>query len=359
MVASPQFVFGQTYIQQAKSYPDLYLGRVVSQSKDLYQVVTADVEFMAEISGRFRFACQSKTDYPAVGDYVMLDRDSGEHGHAVIQHLLDRTSVFVRQSAGNTTEAQVVAANMDKVLICMALNRDYNVRRLERYLAIAWDSGAIPCVVLTKGDLLQQFQDQWQEIQRVAMGVDILVTSSLTEDGVDALASYLVPGQTVAFIGSSGVGKSTLINRLLGENTLLTQETRNDDKGRHTTSRRQLLVLPSGVMVIDTPGMRELGLDQANVGLAFAELEELAQNCRFSDCQHQQEPGCALRQAVVSGLIAEERLLSYLKLKKEAKYDGMNAKQIEKEKTETMFADFGGMKNAKNFIKSRYKNKGE
>jgi ribosome biogenesis GTPase len=271
--------------------------------------------------------------------------------------VLTRKSVFVRKVAGTTSETQVIAANIDTVFICMSLNNDFNLRRLERYLSIAWDSGATPVVVLTKADLCEDIGARLKDIAPLTLGVDVLVTTSMSGDGHLSLQSYLSSGRTVAFIGSSGVGKSTLINRLLGENVLATNEIRNDDKGRHTTTRRELVVLPEGGAVIDTPGMRELGIINADLAKTFADIDELASKCRFRDCTHGSEPHCAVQKAISDGILPAERLESYNKLKKEARYDGLNAKQIEKEKINEMFSGLGGIKNARKFIKEKNRKK--
>jgi len=340
-------------IKEASLYKDCILARVVGQYKDLYKVAIENGEIMAEISGKLRYLSDALPDYPAVGDFVVLDREDGLSGNAIIQAILSRKSIFIRRAAGTTQDVQVIAANIDTVFICMSLNNDFNLRRLERYLAITWDSGAIPVVVLTKSDLCLDLQSRLSEVEGIAAGVEIIVTTSMSEDGYKAITEYIRTGQTVAFLGSSGVGKSTLINRLLGEDFIKTKEIRKDDKGRHTTTTRELILIPTGGAVIDTPGMRELGVESANLAKAFSDIDDFAMTCRFDDCQHEREPGCAVRQAIQEGLISEERLASYQKLKKEAKYDGLNSKQIEKEKMTTMFADFGGIKNAKAYVKSK------
>lgn len=347
--------FSERFIQEASCYKDLFLGRVVAQYKDLYKVATEKSELIAEVSGKLRYTSEELSDYPAVGDFVMIDRDSSLLGNAIIHYILTRKSAFIRRAAGTANDVQVVAANIDTVFICMSLNNDFNLRRLERYLAIAWDSGAIPVIVLTKADLCEDMPAKLAEIRETAMGVELVITSSMTEDGYKTILKYITTGQTVAFMGSSGVGKSTLINRLLGKNIIETREIRKDDKGRHTTTRRELIVIPSGGAVIDTPGMRELGVESANLAKTFTDIDELAGRCKFSDCQHENEPGCAVLKAIAEGSITEERLTSYKKLKKEAKYEGLNSKQIEKEKINEMFSEFGGMKNVRDFKKSKNK----
>jgi ribosome biogenesis GTPase len=309
------------------------------------------------ISGKFRYTATRLSEYPAVGDFVMLDRSNNESGNAIIHQVLTRKSSFERKAVGTSQDTQIVAANIDTAFLCMALNHDYNLRRLERYLSIAWDSRALPVVVLTKADLCHNLEEKVAEVSSVAIGADIVVTSAMSGDGYCSITSYIQPGKTVVFIGSSGVGKSTLINRLAGGEFLQTNETRRDDKGRHTTTRRDLLVLQNGGIVIDTPGMRELGVDSADLSRAFADIDQLAEQCKFRDCSHQCEPGCAVQRAIQNRALAEKRLENYLKLKKEAKYDGLTSKQIETEKINTMFTDMGGMKNARRFIKEQSKRK--
>lgn len=351
--------FTEEVERQANMHPGFYPARVIAQYKDLYKVATAKNELLAEITGRLRYASDDPADYPAVGDFVLLDREEDRDGNAIIHYILNRRSLFLRKAAGTANVIQVVASNIDHVFLCMSLNQDFNLRRLERYLAIAWDSKATPVVVLTKADLCEDLATKLLEIQKVALGVDVLVTSGVLEDGYHEIEKYLAPGKTVAFLGSSGVGKSTLINRLLGEDRIQTKDIRSeDDKGRHATTRRELYLLPSGGAVIDTPGMRELGLESADLSRTFSEIEELASQCRFGDCKHVNEPGCAVLAAIESGTLDQERLHSYQKLQTEAGYEGLDSRQIEKEKMNRMFAEFDGVKNARDFVKSKSKNQG-
>ena len=316
-----QYGFSDRFQALAGMYPEYTVGRIISQEKGLYQLVTNQGEKLAEVSGKFRYHAESASDYPAVGDFVMVDWN--DHGsNAIIHNVLYRKSCVIRKAAGNTRQEQVVAANIDTIFLCMSLNNDFNLRRLERYLSIAWDSGAVPVIVLTKADLCRDLAEMQAEVASVAIGVDVLVTTALEKDGYRQILPYIADGKTVAFIGSSGVGKSTLINCLLGEQRLDTNGLRNDDKGRHTTTHRELIRLPKGGLVIDTPGMRELGMWDSGSGIdqAFGEIEELASRCKFRDCTHHNEPGCAVQRALLDGSLSKERWLSYLKLKSENDY---------------------------------------
>jgi ribosome biogenesis GTPase / thiamine phosphate phosphatase len=295
-------------------------GRVTLEYKHIYRLQTTGGEVLAQVAGKMRYQASGRVDFPVVGDWVAAVWDEGE-GRAVIQAILPRQSKFSRKVAGSRTEEQVVAANVDTVFLVSALNQEFNVRRIERYLATAWESGANPVIVLNKADLCTDVQELVREAAAVAPGVPIHAVSCTENRGLDALRPYLrEPGKTTAVLGSSGVGKSTLINRFMGREVgRVTAVREGDDRGRHTTTHRELMLMPSGGLIIDTPGMRELALWETDDGVrdTFADIESLAGQCRFGDCQHESEPHCAVRNAVREGSIDPGRYESYLKLQKE------------------------------------------
>jgi ribosome biogenesis GTPase len=289
-------------------------GRVSAQHRGEYDVLVERGELRAHVAGRLRHEASSGAELPAVGDWVAL-RD--ETIHAV----LPRRTAFLRKVAWSQTEAQVLAANLDCVFVVTGLDDDFSVRRLERYLTLAWESGASPAVVLTKADLCDDPLARLLEAEQVALGVPAHVVSNVTGEGIDELAPYLAPAQTIALLGSSGVGKSTLANRLLGGEVQATKELAGDGTGRHTTTARELLRLPGGALLVDTPGLREIQLWDADEGIqeAFADIDELAVDCRFNDCAHMREPGCAVQAAIDAGRLPRERLQSYRALQRELK----------------------------------------
>ena len=351
-----KYGLSERFAQEASFYEGLHLARVTEQHRDLYRVAGENGELQAGVSGNFIYRSNDNSDFPAVGDWVMIDRTDDCAGNAVIHQILRRKSVFERKAAGTGSGIQVVAANIDIIFICMSLNADFNLRRIERYLSIAWDSMATPVIILTKADLCRDLDQKLAEISKVSVGTDVVVCSGMEENGYDRILPYIKEGSTIAMIGSSGVGKSTLINRMLGSEVMITKEIREDDsKGRHTTTHRQLLVLPGGGIVIDTPGMRELQLDSANLSRAFEDIENLAEQCRYKDCSHMKEPGCAVRKAIEAGEIPVERLESYRKLQKEVGYEGLNSRQLEQKKIESMFGSKGEMKQAMRFAKEKNK----
>lgn len=297
-------------------------GRVALEHKNLFRVYTQHGEVPAEISGKLRHESVNRRDLPAVGDWVVI-RSQPEGGRVMIHAVLPRRSSFVRKAAGSRTEEQIAGANIDTVMLLTSLNQDFSLRRLERYLIIAWKSGANPIIILSKSDLCNRVADRINEVQAVARGVPIHAISVVTGRGFDDIAQYFKPGQTVALLGSSGVGKSTLINHLTGIDHLKVQTVReDDDRGRHTTTHRELILLPAGGLVLDTPGMRELQLwdGDESLQLVFEDIEALAGKCFFTDCRHQDEPRCAVREALGAGTIDTGRYESYEKLQKELKY---------------------------------------
>ncbi len=301
---------------------DVCPARVIEELKDAYRVCAETGELLADLAGRLRFAAASLEGLPAVGDWVVIAPRERE-GRGTILGVLPRCSKVSRKAAGRAASEQVIAANLDTIFVVSSLNRDFNVRRIERYLAMMWESGASPVVLLTKADLCADAAQRAAEMESVAIGVLVLVLSAFSGEGLDALATYLRSGRTVALTGSSGVGKSTLINRLLGREELATKPVReDDDRGRHATSTRRLVILPTGGMLIDTPGMRELQLWDAESGLerAFEDIGAPAASCRFRDCSHQTEPGCAVLAAIARGELDAARMESYRKLERELNF---------------------------------------
>jgi ribosome biogenesis GTPase len=296
--------------------------RVLAEDRGSYLVLGRAGELRAAVTGRFRFdAGPDPAAYPAVGDWVAIDGDSGGD-EASIHGVLPRRSALVRQAAGKRTVAQVVGANLDIVFVVASLNRDLNLRRLERYLTVAWECGAEPVVLLSKADLAGDIEAILADVRLIATGASIVVVSAFDGRGVDEVQARIGPGRTAAFVGSSGVGKSTLLNRLAGEDRATIRDIREDDaRGRHTTTRRQLHLLPDGGLVLDTPGMRELALwDEDGLHREFVEIDEFAAACRFADCVHAREPGCAVRAALANGTLAPDRLESWQKLRREARH---------------------------------------
>lgn len=301
--------------------------RVTAVHKDRYEIVSAYGPSYARLKTSIYYGEGSEV-FPTTGDFVLVQYNAS--GDSQIVRTLDRKSKFARNdfsghAAGyvKTVKEQVVAATFDEVFILASLNHDFNLKRIERYLTLGWQSGATPVIVLTKADLASDVTELVSEVERIAMGVSVFVVSAKTGYGIDRLKDYLKPRSTIVFLGSSGVGKSSLVNALAGKDVMAVNEIREDDsRGRHTTTHRQLIMLPNGVMIIDTPGMREIGMWDVNTGLneAFADVESFLGKCRFSDCKHHSEPGCAVKEAISHGDLSEERWNSYLQIKREAKF---------------------------------------
>lgn len=314
------------------------VGRVLLEHKHSYRVITEFGEWHATLSGHFQFNAQVRRDYPAIGDWVVLEQLPGE-AKGIIHSILPRTSLFSRKVAGQSAEEQIIAVNIDHVFLIMSLNKDFNLRRLERYLIAAYDSGSNPVIVLTKKDLCEDPLEYVDQVETIAFGVPIYTVSSFTGEGIDQLQQLLADGKTGALLGSSGVGKSSLTNALCEKNVMVVQTIRSDDdKGRHTTTHRELFPLPNGGLLIDTPGMREFQLwnNSGSLDSSFSDIETLAQHCRFRDCEHKKEPGCAVLAALEDGILEQERYDSYFKLKRELAYierkTNAQAQAVEKNK---------------------------
>lgn len=300
----------------------LTAGRVAVEYRNSYLVYTEQGEHVAEVTGKFRHQATGIQDFPAVGDWVAIQLRAAEQ-KASIHAVLPRASKFSRKVAGSTTEEQVIAANVDTVFLISGLDGDFNLRRIERYLILGWESGATPVIVLNKADQCPNLEQHLAEVEAIALGVPVIALSAAQQQGIEQLNPYLQTGQTVALLGSSGVGKSTITNLLKGEPVQAVQAVRRgDDRGKHTTTQRQLIPLPSGALIIDTPGMRELQVWSGAEAIpeTFSDIETLAQQCRFRNCQHEQEPGCAIQQALTNGQLKAERLLNYQKLQRELQH---------------------------------------
>ncbi len=295
--------------------PGLVPARIAADGPGIYALLGSRAP-LGELSGRLRHELHG-TERPVAGDWVAV-ADDGER--AVIHHVLRRRTAMIRRAADTEATGQAIAANVDVFGLVSSANRDLNPRRIERYLTAVWDSGATPVIVLNKVDLVEDVWPLLERIEAVSLGVPVVRVSALTGEGIEALRTHIGPGVTVGLVGSSGVGKSSLINRLVGRDVQHVSDIREDDaRGRHTTTRRELVPLAGGGVLIDTPGMRELGLieDEGGVDTAFADIADLAQACRFNDCGHETEPGCAVQAALSSGTLSAERLQSYRKLQRE------------------------------------------
>ncbi|MBM2811104.1 MAG: GTPase RsgA [Chloroflexi bacterium] len=307
------------FAEHFQPYADrgLIPARVAIVFNRYFRVYTTDGESVVVGGSGLHYRAETRAELPVVGDWIAVN-PSAQGG--TIQAVLPRRSQFSRKVAGRVVHEQIVAANIDTVFLVSGLDHDFNLRRIERYLIMAWESGAQPVVVLNKADLVDNSEELAGQVANIASGAPVHLTSAKLDEGVELIRSYLAPGLTMALLGSSGVGKSTLINRLIGEDRFRTQEVRvSDSRGRHTTTHRELVLLEGGGLLIDTPGMRELQLWDADEGSdqSFADVRDLAAECRFSNCSHQNEPGCAVQRAVGSGLLDAGRVENFLKIQVE------------------------------------------
>ncbi len=320
--------------------PGQNLARVMTVDRGAFQVRNEYAESTAELAGKFRFAAESSVDLPCVGDWVCVEHTSADF--AIIHSLLPRRTFLRRKRPGKTMDFQMIAANLDVAFIVQSCHYDFNLRRLDRYLAMANEGKIEPIIILSKTDLItpEELDQMIEKIRDSGITNRLLSISNTTGTGLEEFRNLLLPGKTYCLIGSSGVGKSTLINRLLGQDLLETRAVSETGEGVHITARRQLLVLDNGAMLVDTPGMRELGLlgTSDSVDDIFSDINDLSLNCRFSDCTHTREPGCAVMAAIDKGTLSEERYQSYLKLRKETEYDNLSS--LEKRKKDKTFGRF-------------------
>jgi len=331
---------------------DFSVARVIAEYKGAYKVKDEEGDCLAKVTGKQMFNALSREDYPAVGDWVAVSKLGNEQ--AVIQAILPRKTIMKRKYS-NKNEIQIIATNIDVAFVVESVNRDYNLNRFERYFAIAQDGGIKPAIILNKTDLIseEELNLKLSEIKNRLPGADVVFTSTITEEGLNSLKNYIVKGKTYCFLGSSGVGKSSLINKLLGKDTIKTEDISiYSDRGKHATTTRQMYFLENGGIVIDNPGMREVGMTDTGAGIdsLFDQIALLAKKCKYVDCTHTNEPGCAVLSALKTGAIEEDKYLNYINLKKESEYYEMT--DVEKKEKDRQFGKF--VKNAKKQLK-KYK----
>ncbi|MFH0782658.1 MAG: ribosome small subunit-dependent GTPase A [Pseudomonadota bacterium] len=326
------------------------IARISAVDRGAYLIRNLTREVPAELAGKFSFQVESRNDLPCVGDWVTVQYHNNDT-EAIIHEVFPRRTFLRRKSAGEKVDFQMIAANIDVAFIVQSCHFDFNVRRMERYLVMATDGGVEPIVILTKTDLIapEELDQKLAVLQSSVISARVLALSNITGIGFEEFQQLLVPGRTYCLLGSSGVGKTTLLNRLIGQDTFDTKAVSGTGEGIHTTTRRQLIVLNQGAMLIDTPGMRELGLLGVSEGIdqGFEDIVQLSLNCRYPNCGHSQEPGCAVRAAVTSGAVTEDRYLSYIKLKNESEYHELS--YLDKRKKDKAFGRF--IKSAKKQMK--------
>jgi ribosome biogenesis GTPase len=308
------------------------LARIISEQRGMYKLVCDKGIYNGIVSGKMMNTSTERSDFPAIGDWVVIEH-TGDSKNTKITDILPRYSILSRQVAGKKSDEQIIATNIDTIFICMSVNHNYNIKRLERYLSIAWDSGAMPVVLLTKSDLCNDIDEKINEIEKIAFGISVYPVSIYNPDSINTLLEkHLDSGKTISFVGSSGVGKSSIINMILGEEAIKVGEIRNDDQGKHTTTNREMYLSSNGTIIIDTPGMRELQLLDNEEGLdrTYQDIVNLSSECKFRDCTHTKEPDCAIKKALNDGRLTEPRYNNYLKLKREIAF--FERKQKEKEK---------------------------
>jgi ribosome biogenesis GTPase len=340
--------FFEKQISESEKASGLIPARIIEVHREVYKVRSDLGTGSARLKGSIFYSEDGNIDYPAIGDFVLIKHNGLDHH--IIHRVLERKSYFSRKDPDKGRGEQIVATNFDYVFIMLSLNYDFNIGKMERYIATAWQSKATPVVVLTKADLCVDPSEQINSSQQVAIGVDVIPISTYTGLGMDRINEYMQPGKTFVLLGSSGVGKSSLVNALLGDDVMKVNDIREDDsRGRHTTTHRQLIELDNHVMIIDTPGMRELGMWDASIGIseAFSDIEDFVSLCKFHDCKHNLEPDCAVREALRNGSITESRWNNYLKLQKEIRYAQKREKD-NKKKSQSM----------KKFSKSQRSGKG-